>query len=388
MLNTKWYLSIMLRVLVAHNFYRTAGGEDRYVRVLEELLTGAKEIEAGALQYNSADMKPSEAAARMITQKGWSKRTLDQVKAFKPDVVHLNNPYPGIGLKGVRHLASCAPIVMTLHNYRLRCPNGYFLTRGQPCERCTRWGTVPAALFNCMGNRKQSATYALALGIERILGPIERWISLFLSPSEFLAKKMIELGLPSDRVRYTPYPYNGPFAKSSDPGDTIVFVGRLSEEKGAHLLVEAARMNGLPTLIVGDGPERIRLERAASANTTFTGWVSESEVFNLLSKARLVVIPSLWYENLPYVLISGMAAGRTVLVPDHGSLGDFVKVFGIGKTFNAGSARSLSETAESIWHEEHQLRRLGGTALDLAKSKFLPQDHLASLLDIYAEVST
>ncbi len=376
-----------MRLLVAHNFYRWPGGEDFYVRSQLRLLQTAG-FDAGALWFQSSDMSKFEAGLRTTSQLGKLRHIRNTLRATPPDVIHLHNPNPCIGLAGVRELARAAPIVMTLHNYRLRCPNGYFFTKGKICERCASSTTASAAILDCLGSQPQSTIYALGLGLERFLGPIERHVSLFVAPSEFMASRMTDLGVPDDRVRVIPPFHNLTPATPSSLGTNLLYVGRLANEKGVATLLEAAGSVGAPTVIVGDGPEMMNLAKQAPANVTFTGWLDDEAIGAQMRNARFLVVPSLWYENFPLVLLTAMAHGRPILASNAGSVGQIVKSRGVGTEFETGSPESLSATIRSLWNDHELLAEWSNRGQELATTEFTPQHHLALLKTAYDDART
>ena len=375
-----------MRVLIAHNFYRRQGGEDSYVRGLIDLMR-SEDHEVHLIGPSSSDAGELKASLSMLTLGKTNSGQLDEVVDFRPDVIHVHNVYPLIGASGLRRLAAHAPVVMTLHNYRLRCPNGLFFTHGHDCRLCTRWGTAPAAILNCLGSRRQSIAYAIGLGAERSLGPLEEDVSRFVAPSRMLKRTLVKYGLPAQKVVHLPYFHPGPVRERTDAGTHALFVGRLDPEKGADVFLEAASIAGLPAAVIGDGPEAESLQAAAGERVEFTGWLSPEDVSSWLHKARILVIPSLWLENFPMVFLSALAHGVPVVASEGISLGEYVHSWGVGRTFKTGEARSLAQTLKELWEDLTVLAEMGSKGRDLVAGELSPGSHLRQLVDVYEEAA-
>ena len=100
------------------------------------------------------------------------------IRTFRPDVIHIHNSYPAFGpavFLGARNFG--IPLVMTVHNYRLRCPNGYMFTEGSICTRCTDGAYHNAVLHPCFPTKEQSIAYASSLWLHRFVLKLEGSIS-------------------------------------------------------------------------------------------------------------------------------------------------------------------------------------------------------------------
>ena len=373
-----------MRILIAHNFYRTHAGEDRYVVELADLLRN-NGYEVGLLAFQSDEMGDIAAALYMLKQTSSPKQIRQVATDFRPDVIHLHNPFPAIGARGVKTLREVSPIVMTLHNYRLRCPNGLMFTEGQVCRRCVSGVPIHSALHGCFPRRIQGLVWGLGLGIERLM-PLENHISHFVAPSSFLKNVLANLGLPRDRISVIPH--FGEVNPSPAPlGDQLVFAGRIAPEKGAHLVAEAARATGIRTVLLGDGPDFEAVRATAPSHVEMTGWQSEEAVFDRLSAARLVVIPSTWYENLPLVLITALGQGRPVLAAEGTSVAQIVMEAQAGECFARGSASSLANLLVRRWDDLSTLQHWSSAATSYAQAHLRPLDHIQALDDIYKAVA-
>src|SRR5205814_9628172 len=117
-----------------------------------------------------------------------------------------------------------------------------------------------------------------------------------------------------------------PAERRTGPGEYLLFLGRLSSEKGVDTILRAAAgsRDGCPVVVVGDGPDADVLRRDAPANVTFRGQVDASDVPAILSRARALLVPSRWYEAAPRSIIEAYAAGVPVIASDIGALPEAV----------------------------------------------------------------
>jgi glycosyltransferase involved in cell wall biosynthesis len=239
----------------------------------------------------------------------------------RPDVAHLHHVH--------RHLTPAIlgplrrhgiPIVWTVHDYDLICPNGQLFTHDAPCTRCAGHHYANAIRLRCKrGDLAQSAAVALEKWVHaklRIWDKVDR----FLCPSRFLAAQMVAFGVPADRVSHLPNALD-PAPAGGAPGSHWVYAGRLSPEKGVDDLVAAARLLPHRALrVLGGGPEHARLVRVAPVNVTFLGPVSPARVAEELRAAGAVAVPSRWPENFPYAVLEAQQAGRAVVATRVGGI--------------------------------------------------------------------
>ena len=220
-----------MRILIAHSFYRIPGGEDRYVNQQVNLLGAHHEIEL--LSARNEDLEGSlRTASRMAFSPGMRRSVEKTLERFRPDVVHLHNPYPSLG--PAVHLAARRlkiPIVMTAHNYRLRCPNGYLFTGGSVCHRCVGGNTLNAVIHHCFPSRSQAAAYAASLWAHRYVLKLHHKVDIFIAPSEFIRRQLLSWQFPPDRIELVRNFTDVAVATASRAGSYGAYVGRGSRAK-------------------------------------------------------------------------------------------------------------------------------------------------------------
>jgi glycosyltransferase involved in cell wall biosynthesis len=319
------------------------------------------------------------------------KRAVEQVvDEFQPDIVHLHNVYPSIG--PAVHLAAKSrriPIVMTLHNFRLRCPNGLMFTEGSLCKRCRSGVYLHATMHRCFPTERQAAAYASILWVHRFVMQLEAAVSTFITPSDFMRRRVLSWGIDERRVRLVEHFVQRPAGSLSRAhvGSYGMFVGRLAADKGLDVLLRALGQAGDPPfVVVGDGPLFEDLQRLARNvglnNTSFVGWQDHDRINELLAEARYVVVPSLKEETAPLSALEALAAGCPLLVSDRGALPEFVES-GAGLVSRAGDVGDLAAKLVQFVEDDESCRRASEQALNFARRSLDPERHLTDLESVY-----
>jgi glycosyltransferase involved in cell wall biosynthesis len=333
------------------------------------------------------------AAARMFHAPG-ARHGLDRIlETFRPDIVHLHNVYHQLPPSILGALASRAiPSVMTLHDYKLVCPTYLFLDHGEVCEACLGGHFRHAVLRRCKNDSVlESALCALETSFHRATRAYSP-VTLFVCPSRFLARKVVEAGVFPERVRHL----NGfvdvdRITPKAAPGDNVVFASRLSLEKGLDVLIEAvARLGpGVHLDVAGEGPERQSAEdlaaRIAPGQVRFLGRLPKQEVLDLVAGAGVVVVPSRCYENQPLGVLEAFACGAPVVASDHGGIAELVDPGVDGLLFPPGDPSALASAVRALLVDPGAGLRLGRAGREKVARRFTPATHLASLHSLYQE---
>jgi glycosyltransferase involved in cell wall biosynthesis len=346
------------------------------------------------LLESNADLRADFGTAAQMVYSHSKKRDVGTtIDRFSPDVIHIHNTYPSLGpaillAANERHI----PVVATVHNFRMRCPNGLMFTEGASCRRCQAGVYVHATLHDCFPTRKQATAYAVALWTHRFLLHLERRITRFVVPSEFMRARLIEWGIDEHRLKVIRHfiPDHAQLALEPKLGGYGAYSGRLSPEKGLDALLASLRRAGDPPFwIIGDGPHRRLLEQVAIRlglkNTRFLGWRPRDEALLVLAGARFVAVPSLAEESASLTALEALAAGRPLLVSDRGALPELV-ARGAGLICRAGDETTLSENITRLMDDDAFCRRASAVALQTARDMLSPQHHLADLESLYMAV--
>ena len=376
-----------MRVLIAHSFYRQPGGEDRYVRQQVELLRAGHEVRLEG-RVNAQLSVGAATAAGMLRSRAERAHLTRVMDAFRPDVVHLHNPYPSLGPEV--HLAARAaalPLVQTAHNFRLRCPNGLMFTEGAPCQRCVGGRYDNAVRHGCFPTISQRIAYASTLWLHRFALGLDAMVDMYVAPSQFVRRRLIEWGIPADRTvvvrNFTDIPSAAP-----PPGEGGLYLGRLSPEKGVDTLLQAlARIGDPPFEIAGSGGVQAALEAEASRlglrRVRFLGQLDRAGVDAAIRRAGYLAVPSRWDENAPLAAIEGLAAGRPLIATATGGLPELAGD-GRGLLVPPGDADGLGAAIDRMIADASLRLDAGERAAAFARAELTPETHLAGLEAAYA----
>ncbi len=376
-----------MRILQIHNQYQQRGGEDVVVdREAALLRAGGHEV-VQLLRHN--DAVRGQASWRLAAGALWSRESHAAVLALiaqgRPDVVHVHNTVPLLS-PSVVHAAGQAgvPVVMTLHNYRLVCPNGLMLRDGVPCDDCV--GHVPwrAAWHRCYrGSAAQSGVLALTLQLHRALGTWHRGVARFAAVSGPVREAMRRGGLPADRIEVLPN-----FAEAATepppPGRRcgLLYVGRLAPEKGLDLLVTlAAQMPPGTITVVGDGPLRAALEAVPALRCL--GPLAPAEVRREMRRARALLVPSRWAEPFGLTVVEAFSEGLPAVVSAQGALPELVQHGRTGWVLPADDPPAWQAVLQAVLQSPDEARQRGDAAREDFLARWSPPRHLDALLAFY-----
>ena len=373
-----------MRVLVAHNRYRVAGGEERAVDLQLRALDRAG-IPHAALLRDSGETGASHAAGSMLRGGDDPGDVTAAVQDLQADVAHFHNMHPLFGHRGLQAAKDAgARTVLHLHNYRLFCSIAIAFRDGDDCFRCRGRRTLPGFVLNCRDSVPEAAVYttALALHQPRVFDAVDA----FVTPSRYAAERLTSLGLPAERLsvlaNYIP---DDEVAESSraHAGTYALFAGRLAVEKGIAYAIDAARESGVPLKIAGDGPLEAELRAKAAesgAPAEFLGRVAPARVKELLAGAAMAVVPSVSGDVMPFAALEAMAAGVPVAASNAGSLPE---VLGADSCVPKKDAAALAERMRALHDDPERRRREGDAGIERAKERFGEQRYLEELLAVY-----
>jgi glycosyltransferase involved in cell wall biosynthesis len=385
-----------MKVLQLHTRYRQTGGEDRVVDAEAQLLRSAgHEVE----QFTAHNPASSMAATTALLKAPWngaSRRAVQRAVArFEPDVAHVHNTWfamsPSV-VDGLRE--SGVPTVMTVHNYRLVCVNGMLLRQGRPCEDCVGNSPWPGIRHRCYRDSAIASTAAAAtIAYNRRRDTWTDGIDRYLAPTEFVRGRLLDAGLAADRVQVKPHFVDDPGPRQVPPSrsQAVLYVGRLSADKGLHSLLDAWAAAGdmdMELICIGDGPLRDELSRRRVTRVRFLGPLPPTEVRSWTLSARVLVAPSAWYETFGMVIAEAMAAGLPVIVPGSGALAEVAGEAAIvpgNVEHGASGVHQLAACLERA-RDDGVVDRAGASARMRYCAHFGTEMALSQLVQIYGSV--
>jgi glycosyltransferase involved in cell wall biosynthesis len=382
-----------VKVLLCHNFYQQRGGEDESVEDEAALLLSyGHEVVWYRRDGSELDRFNAFQLARASL---WNRQTYDEVRALiareRPDVVHCTNTVPLISpsVYDAAHDEGTA-VVQGLRNYRFVCPGGLLLRNGRVCESCldkrVAW---PAVVHGCYrDSRVFSAGMAATLAIHRARNGWTRNIDMYFAPSEFTRSKYVQAGLPADRIGVSPHWIHPDPGAGTGEGGFVVFVGRLSKEKGIETLLEAWKQvrSDARLRIVGDGPLAGAVTAAAAADPRieWVGRQTHAEVLEIVGEALCLVLPSITYETFGRTIGEAFSRGTPVVVSGSGAMAELVDDGRTGYHAAPGDARDLTQKIGRMLGQPPDARaRMRDAARQEYLRRFTAAPNYDRLIEIY-----
>jgi glycosyltransferase involved in cell wall biosynthesis len=295
-------------------------------------------------------------------------RVLDE---FRPDVATLH-VVQGLGYNVLSELAKRdIPVVYFLHDLGLACVKMSMFRNGHECEKqCT--------ICSLSSWYKESLIRKL-----RRVG--------FCSPSRANLSRVAEF-LPIQRYPHTailnPNRYPPATVPRTESAELrVLYAGRIHQTKGVHILLQSARRlqraggNARPfhVTVVGTGPQEaeLRSEYGAEPWCTFTGFVNQSELSNIMLNSDVLCVPSVWFENSPGVLIQALGLGLPVLGSNMGGIPELVEHGRNGLVLPPGDVEAWHGALVDLVQDGERLS--GWRSYALAHADRFDQDYLGRL---------
>ncbi|CCG98817.1 glycosyl transferase group 1 [Fibrella aestuarina BUZ 2] len=388
-----------MRILFIHNYYRLRGGEDT---IFEQEFAKLRELghDVDAVIFNNDQFGKSVggkliAAFQTLNNRASAERVKEAIARFKPDVIHIHNLFYTASPAVINAAKACnVPVVMTLHNYRLVCASGLLMRPGEiPCERClTKTVPLDGIRFGCFrDSQAQSAQLTAITSLHKLAHTWQR-VDRFITLTDFARQKMLQssLQLRPEQVVVKPnfVPDLG-YTAPDQRGDFFLFVGRLSQEKGIDVLLEAAKQVALPIEIIGEGPLQAAVEAAAQqGHVYYRGSLPREQVIERMRQCRAIIVPSIWYEGLPTVILEAFATGTPVICSDQGNLNQIVEDGKTGLLFQTGDPQSLSKLLTDVYQTPNtsiNWGRKGRLCFEKKYTSLVVMDQLVSLYKLIIE---
>lgn len=379
-----------MRVMQIHTNYRQAGGEDGVVATEARLL---REV-GHEVQTWRSENPPGTTAVLSLAAAPWNpaaaRRVREAAEAFEPDIAHVHNTWFATSPAAVSSLHGLGiPVVMTLHNYRLICAAATLYRDGAPCHDCVGTHSLHAVRYRCYRDSvAQSAIAATTIGLHGKLGTWHRSVDRFLALSEFGRQRFIEGGFAPQQVVVKANSVADPGEREHPPSasNTVIYLGRLAEEKGIHTLLEAweGQASDLELLILGTGPLEDELQRYASPKVQFAGHQPHDSIVSRLLSARALVFPSVWYEGQPLVALEAAAAGLPVLLSDLGAMPELFAPGADELLFPPGDVDALIQRLQQL-SDDAFVDRFGSLARQRFEQRYTHAAARRRLESIYDE---
>jgi glycosyltransferase involved in cell wall biosynthesis len=377
-----------MKILIAHNRYQQRGGEDFAFDGEVELLRSAGH-DVHTLVVSNDDINSSLAKAlimfRTVENPTGVAAMSTAIKRFQPDIIHIHNFFPLLSpaIYKICHAAEIA-VVQTLHNFRPICANGLLFRANENCRLCINHSAYWGALHRCYRHSLLgSIATTRMIAVHRRRKTWNTDVDHYIALSEFSRRIFVDAGFPENRITIKSNFINDPGAPRDELREGALYVGRLSEEKGLRVLLDASSRYKIPLRIVGDGPERAALKKVAPPETIFLGALAREAVLREMKRAAVVVVPSLCYENFPLVILEAFACATPVVGSRSGALAEMIEDGVTGLLTPTGDPAALGERVSRLLAEPYLARQLGYEARRVFLRHFTPERNLQILEDIY-----
>ena len=387
-----------MKILLVHCHYRLPGGEDA-VFAAERAMLERHGHEVLVYERSNEEAAHGLPKALLPLHAIWNRAAARDVKRIiqtkNVDAVHIHNTLlllsPAV-VRAAKHTG--VPVVQTLHNFRLFCPNGILLRGGQVCEDCPHHGLACAVRHRCYrGSLAQTLVVAAAYGLHRLLGT---WRGVtMVALTEFDRRKLLEFNrlhpmFDADRLVVKPNLVcvpDGPVTPWEPRKNQMLFAGRLEELKGLRTVLEAWRLLGdaAPTLLVaGEGPLGYWARAQNLPNVRFLGQLSRTELHARMAESRAVVAASLCYESFALVPAEAHALGTPVLASDLGNVGASVQPGVDGLRFTPGDANALAGAVRALGQMSFDCNAIAARA----RSTYSEEENYNALMRFYTKGTT
>lgn len=377
-----------MKILVAHNTYHYRGGEDTVVDA-EIALLNKHGHEVVLYRRDNADIERMP-RWRAGLDTLWSARTVDDIgrlqASFRPDLIHAHNTFPLISpsLYGIAHTLRI-PVVQTLHNFRLICPQAMLTRSGRSCNDCVGRWPWRGVLHRCYRDSyAQTAATASMLALHRLAGTWSRKVSRYIVLNKMCRDMFIRGGLPAEKLCIKPNFVESQGTPDWEQRHGALFIGRLSPEKGVDTLARALqRLPGVHIDIYGKGPLQSLVEQSEGMN--YQGFLGSDELHRRLSEAAYLVMPSTGIESFGLVAIEAFACGTPVIASRHGGLREIVEHKRNGLLVSPGDAEELAWAIDYAQQHPEEMRRMGMEAYQSYSKHYTPERNYEQLMTIYDE---
>lgn len=401
-----------MRILLVNKFHYLKGGSETYYFELAKLLkekghqiaffsmqnennqkTDCKEYFVESIDLNSNNRLK---ALDVIYSNRNRDKMLEAIKDFKPDIIHVNNFQRQLSSSIIDAANKMnIPVVFTAHDEQPICPAITMLDNmSNICEDCIKGKYINCIKKNCIKNSK----------LKSVLGAIEGYyyrnkkiytkkIQAIITPSRFLKEKLIEDGIPQEKISVITnfIDINQYNLETKDDGYALYF-GRLSKEKGILNLIEAfSNLTCGKLYIAGEGEEKDSIEimlreKKLEDRVKLLGLLNKEQMKEQIKNCKFVVVPSIWYENCPYSIIEALTIGKPVIGANIGGIPELVRDGENGFTYEYNNVQELAKQMKKLFEDADLVKHMGENAKQKAKEMYSKDKYYDKIIKLYEEV--
>ncbi len=403
-----------MKVLFCHKFYYPYRGSERYVLALRENLSrlghsvidfSTRDERNVASAYSGYFVEKADFSASIFAHplsrirsgfnlfysRDAARAVSHLIRDSRPDLAHIHNIYHHLSCSVLESLRrNNIPAVMTVHDYKIICPSYRLFSGGKVCQKCKDRFYLHALKERCLKKSYiASGLAALEAYLCRFLQSYEKGTRKFIAPSRFVRDKLLEFGVPEEKLEYLPYAIDlQGLSPGTENGGYVLYFGELSRAKGIITFLKSLEaQKELPVMIIGDGPQRKEAEdfcrRHRLSRVEFLGYMPAQELYPYIRRSLFVVVPSEWYEVSGLNIYESFACGKCVIGARVGGIPELVHDGRTGLLFDPGDSKELAEKIRDLVAHPEESRRMGENAREMISSFNNPEEHCRKLLAIY-----
>lgn len=406
-----------MRILQVHKYHHSLGGAETYYLQLSKLLR-KKGHTVSHFSMQHEDNIPNKWSKYFVSNVDFrhfsftdlikvnlrmifsfeAKRKMGKLlEEFRPDVAHIHNIYYSISPSILLELKKRkVPVIYTVHDYHLLTPNIIFYHDGAICNLGVKDSLFKIVLHKCVRNHYLgSFVTGLVTKLHRKLGLYTNNVDYFIAPSLFMEKKLEEYNFDKRKIIHLPNfvdTRNFLDKPVKKKGGYVLYFGRFYEQKGVLLLPEVAkRLPKVKFKIVGQGPVEKKLKDKAEKfginNIEFLDFQEADEIKKTIAGSVFCVVPSLWYEPMPYSVLESFASCRPVIASRIGGIPEVVEDGENGFLVLPGDIDELTEKISLLWEDRALARKMGKSARQTVLESFNQERHYEKLISVYQKAA-
>lgn len=387
-----------LKVLLVHNSYTQRGGEDTVFESEKQMLLEMG-IEVYEFVVSNNDLRNENIVDKVRLGIGtiWSFKNNISIKKYikkiNPDIVHVHNTFPYLSPSIYWAIKSeNKPVVQTLHNYRIGCANGILYRNNSICVKCIEGSNINSIIYNCYRESKvQTLPIFLMQRFHNLIGTYRNKVDKYLALTEFSKDLFLQIGLPYEKVQVKPnFTIKSNVNKKKHRKKQVVFVGRITEDKGIDILLKAFSHitdRYINLMIIGEGEDKDKYKEKYEndGRITWLGNQPKEVVFQSISESTVLVMASKMYETFGLVLTEAMSMGTPVIAPNHGSFPKIIKNGVHGLTYEKDNFCELEKKIiEIINLEQEKWDEMSANCIREYEQKYSQEQNKKYIADIYS----
>lgn len=381
-----------MRILVIHNQYLHKGGEDTVVAAEINLLERFNH-DVQLLLFQNEEISSFKTKILIGIFAAYNPASANILEAkivnFIPDIIHVHNFFP-IASPSIFFTASKfnIPTIMTVHNYRLICPNALLYKNGGVCEKCIHKAFPMDDIMQGCYRESKIQTFALATMsfFHHINKTWHRKVDKFITLTYFEKNKFLSSSFGAEEEQYIIKPnFVEDYGFETAKEEFCLYVGRLSEEKGLEVLIKAFEKTERILYVIGTGPLESTIKKAVKINKNihYLGYQNKDAVISAMKRAKAVIVPSLCYETFGMTIVEAFSVGTPVICSDIGAMAEIVQDHTNGLHFQRGNFKDLKEKIDWLYNHKSEHESFCAEARKEFELKYTADKNYKMLIDIY-----